>query len=276
MISFIGLGAQKTGTSWVYSCLYEHPQVCAPVKEIHFFSRPRYQEGIGWYEEQFKRCTPDKVCGEFSTSYLYSKEAANQIYIHYPNTKLIAIVREPIARAYSQYGNALKAGEIRRETTFEEYVDQEPSCLAQGLYTEQLQRYFDLFPRDQIMVLVYEDMVRDPQHFMSEIYRHIGVDPSFVPPSLYAKVNIARQPKSVLVDRVMHRVAEKMRHSGLDRLVHKIKTSGLTDWIRAHNTVVSESTQLTFDRSPYTSYFRADAETLGQLLGRDLVTEWNL
>ncbi|MCR4285481.1 MAG: sulfotransferase, partial [Candidatus Kaiserbacteria bacterium] len=70
MINFIGLGAQKSGTSWAYTCLYEHPEVCIPVKEIHFFSRPRYAEGKEWYEAHFKKCAEGKLRGEWSTSYL--------------------------------------------------------------------------------------------------------------------------------------------------------------------------------------------------------------
>ena len=50
MVDFIGIGAQKAGTSWVYACLYEHPEICAPIKEIHFFSRSRFTKGREWYD----------------------------------------------------------------------------------------------------------------------------------------------------------------------------------------------------------------------------------
>jgi hypothetical protein len=70
MINFIGIGAQKSGTSWAYTCLYDHPEVCAPIKEIHFFSRPRFSQGKEWYERHFGSCGEGKLRGEFSTSYL--------------------------------------------------------------------------------------------------------------------------------------------------------------------------------------------------------------
>ena len=102
MIDFIGLGAQKAGTSWVYACLYEHPEIHAPIKELHFFSRDRFSKGKDWYESHFSHRKEGQKVGEFSTSYLYSKETPERIKELYPEVKLIAIVRNPVTRAYSQ------------------------------------------------------------------------------------------------------------------------------------------------------------------------------
>ena len=125
MVDFIGIGAQRSGTSWVYACLYEHPEICIPIKEIHFFSRPRYENGTLWYEEHFATCGVGKRCGEFSTSYLYSDVTAERIHKHYPEVKILAILRNPITRALSQYGNAIKGGEIPESMTFTEYYTTE-------------------------------------------------------------------------------------------------------------------------------------------------------
>jgi len=277
MINFIGIGAQKSGTSWVYACLYEHPDIYAPVKEIHFFSRPRFEKGIAWYESHFSKCVAGKVCGEFSTSYLYAPEAALRIKAAYPEVKLIAILRDPIARAYSQYGNSLKSGEISMDSSFESFVAMEASCLEQGKYMEQLERYYKVFPREQLLVLIYEDIARDPLAFIQRVYRHIGVSDSFVPPSLFSQINIARKPKLVLADRMMHHVAETLRLLGFDKLVHRIKTSGLTDWIRQRNTKPTpERKQHLFDRSSYIDYVKDDVVKLSVDLHRDLSKEWNI
>lgn len=277
MINFIGIGAQKCGTSWVYSCLYEHPEICAPVKEIHFFSRPRFAKGLAWYESHFSKCEAGKVRGEFSTSYLYTPEAPLRIKEAYPEVKLIAILREPVARAYSQYGNSLKSGEISMDTSFADFIEREPSCLGQGRYMEQLERYSRLFSKDQLLVLIYEDIARDPRAFIQTIYRHLGVDEGFVPPSLFSQINIARKPKMVLVDRVMHHVAENLRRAGLHRLVHKIKTSGVTDWIRQKNTQATPKQEgQTFDRSKFVHYFKDDVTKLSAYIERDMNKEWKI
>lgn len=274
---FIGIGAQKSGTSWAYACLYDHPQVCAPIKEIHFFSRPRFSEGKEWYESHFKRCDAEKKCGEFSTSYLYSKEAPSRIKEYYPEVRLIAILRNPVTRAYSQYRNAIKAGEIAETVTFESYMESEPSVVEQGRYMEQLDRYRTLFKPEQLLVLIYEDIERNPEEFMKRIYAFLGIDTSFVSSMLHEQINVARTPKRVVVDRIMHHIAESLRKVGLDRLVWIVKKSGITDFIRSLNTKEGkQEKKKTYDAKALAYYFTDDARLLGTFLSRDLVAEWKL
>lgn len=278
MIDFIGLGAQKSGTSWAYACLYEHPQICAPIKEIHFFSRPRYENGREWYEAHFKKCDEKKLKGEFSTSYLYSEEAPQRIRAMYPNAKLIAILRNPIDRAYSQYRNAIKSGEISKTMRFEDYEKSEASVRAQGLYSVQLARYFALFPKEQILVLVYEDIKKDPIAFMKRIYQFLGVDDTFVSGMVHSEINVARTPKLILIDRAMHHVAEFLRRHGGDRIVHAIRTAGIPDLVRLVNTAKkgAHNKKTEYDRSTYASYFHDDVVALSEFIGRDMNTEWSI
>lgn len=275
MVDFIGIGAQKAGTSWIYACLYEHPEICAPIKELHFFSRPRFAQGRAWYESHFKNCDAKKQVGEFSTSYLYSPEAAERIAALYPKVKIIAVLRNPVERAYSQYRNAIKAGEISESVSFADYQQNEPSVIEQGLYASQLQRYVDRFAKEQLLVLVYEDIAKDPAAFMQRVYRFLGVDDSFVPSMLHERVNVARTPRSVGVERLMHKVAEWLRHHGLDKLVWAVRRSGAPDWLRSFNTKPAE-VNTDFDHNELKPFFTADAAATGTLIGRDLVSEWDL
>ncbi len=278
MINFIGVGAQKSGTSWAYTCLYDHPEVCAPVKEIHFFSRPRFSEGREWYEHHFRACGEGKQKGEFSTSYLYSEEAPERIHSFYPNTKLIAILRNPIDRAFSQYRNDIKAGAIKEDTPFDAYVEKEVSAREQGLYHAQLERYLALFPREQILVLIYEDIRKDPVAFMKRIYEFLGINASFVSSMVYDEINVARTPKRVWIDRLMHHISEGMRKSGLDRVVHLIRKSGLPDLVRSVNTKPQEKSAhtKTYDRDRERAFYRDDVKKLSTLVGRDMNAEWNI
>lgn len=276
-IDFIGLGAQKCGTSWLYACLYEHPDICAPQKEIHFFSRPRYEKGLKWYESQFSRCEEGKKIGEFSTSYLYSKRACARIVKDYPNAKLIAVIRNPIDRAYSQYRNAIKAGEIPKDLSFKKYIDHEQSAKEQGLYGKQLFQYFQFVSTKDLLVMVYEDIEKDPLEFIKKVYEHLEVDVEFVPKSLRSRVNVARTPRFVLLDRLMHKIAEGMRKIGLDKIVWFVKKSGATDTIRGLNTAsrapgaISEETL-----AELRDYFKEDTNYLSDLLQRDLLGEWEI
>lgn len=275
-MDFLGIGAQKSGTSWVYSCLYEHPEICIPVKEIHFFSRSRFEKGTPWYEAHFKRCAENQKTGEFSTSYLYSEAAPQRIASLYPNVKLIAIFRHPIRRAYSQYKNALKAGEITAEVRFEQYVEKEESCLGQGYYAKQLKKYLDCFARDQILILIYEDLDKNPLKFIQSIYRFIGVSDTFVPPSLEKQINIARTPRAVWLDQVMHKLAESMRRWGLDKFVHLIKSSGITDFVRSMNSKQEQLESVEAHLSKYSPLYKVDVDELSEFIDRDMSKEWNI
>lgn len=276
MVDFIGIGAQRTGTSWTYACLYEHPEVCAPIKEIHFFSRPRYSEGIPWYESHFKKCKDTQKVGEFSTSYLYSEESAERIHAAYPDAKIIAILRNPITRAISQYGNAVKGGEIPESMTFSEYAKSEKSVLEQGRYAEQLDRYFARFDASQVLVLIHEDAKKDPQAFMSRVYAFLGVDANFVPSMLHETVNNTRVPKNIMLERKMHHFSEFLRRNGFDKLVHGIRRMGIPDLIRKVNTKPQKEERVSYDEEELKAYFKADTERLGTMLGRDLAREWKI
>jgi hypothetical protein len=279
MIDFIGIGAQKSGTSWAYTCLYEHPQVCIPVKEIHFFSRPRYvTEGKEWYEAHFKKCTEGELKGEWSTSYLYSSESAERIHSCYPNVKLLAILRNPITRGYSQYRNAVRGGEIKESVSFNEYCVQEKSVWEQGLYGQQLERFLRFFPREQMLVLIYEDIKNDPVVFMRRIHEFLGIEADFIASMVNEAVNIARTPRMIWLDRAIHHISEFLRVHGLDRFVHMVRTSGITDMIRNVNTKTgSKKTERKQEATDVQkTYFRDDVALLSAIVGRDMLTEWNL
>lgn len=274
MINFIGIGAQKSGTSWAYTCLYEHPEICAPIKEIHFFSRPRFENGKHWYEAHFQKCDAQKLKGEFSTSYLYSMEAAERMYSLYRNVKLIAILRNPVTRAFSQYRNAIKAGEIVDTVSFQAFINQEKSVIEQGRYFEQLERYYKHFPKEQILVLIYEDIALDPKAFMQKMYAFLGIDTTFVSSMLHTEINIARTPKAVVVDRLMHHVSEGLRKFGFDRFVHVVRKTGLPDFVRSFNTKMQEPEAKTDTDIAHNFY--EDTLALSKVLNRDLNTEWNI
>ncbi len=275
-VNFIGIGAQRTGTSWVYACLYEHPEICAPIKEIHFFSRPRYEQGLAWYENHFTQCKSSQKVGEFSTSYLYSEEAPQRIKDAYPDVKIIAIIRNPITRAVSQYGNAVKGGEVPESMPFEEYAKSEKSVLEQGKYSEQLARYYALFDASQILVLIHEDAKKDPLAFIQKIYAFLGVDTSFVPSMLHETINNTRVPKNIQLERNMHFFSEFLRRHKLDGFVHFIRRTGLPELIRRCNTKPKKEEKESFDEDALKEYFKEDVQKLSVMLDRDMVKEWKM
>jgi hypothetical protein len=271
---FLGLGAQKTGTSWIYSCLYDHPQVCVPIKDLHFFSRERnWGRGITWYEEQFARCGTNSIAGEFSTSYLADPLTPGRIHEHYPSVTMIACLRNPADRAFSNFLNDLQAGTLPPQASFEEVLESHPEYLEQGAYATQLQRYLDRFPRESMLILLYDDLERDPRGLMSSIYRFLGVDDAFVPRMLHERVNVARVPRSTGADRLTRNVVTGLRRRGLDRVVWLAKRSGLprvTHRLNSRPTVLAGHELTAERRQQLTASFAEEIDRLEPLVGRDL------
>ena len=278
MVDFIGVGAQKAGTSWVYACLYEHPEIHAPIKELHFFSRERFEKGKKWYESHFSHAKEGQKVGEFSTSYLYSPETPARIAEMYPAAKLVAVLRNPAKRAYSQYRNAIKAGEISDEMSYEVYAAEESSVVGQGMYAAQLQQYYEHFPKDQLLVLIYEDIEKDPAAFIRRIYEFLEVDPTFTPSMLNRQINVARTPRMVGVERVMHHIAESLRKIGFDKLVWLVRKSGLPDLVRSVNTKTDQDTNKLGSETAASDSgaWVNDVRRLSEMIGRDMEKEWGL
>lgn len=191
----------KAGTTLLFGLLSQHPQIyMPPEKELHFFSvhgkNPSKvplegaRRRIGEWQTyvSYFAATPSQIVGEASTSYLYTPWAAENIYQFFPNVKLICVLRQPAQRALSHYYWLVRLG-LEHSATFEDALALETQRIEQGvdfgryftvgLYGQQLQRYYQLFPRENILVLLYEELVADPGEKLRSVYRFLEVDENF-------------------------------------------------------------------------------------------------
>jgi Sulfotransferase family len=201
--NFLIIGAAKSGTTSLYHYLGQHPDVyLCPIKETHYFisgNKPLNFTGpleqytvcreavTSWAEYRllFDRVTGEKAIGEVCPSYLRTAGAARRISDRLPGVKLIAVLRNPVDRAYSDYLMCRGLGVEKQN--FEEALEEEPRRIAEhwyggiymskGYYGRQLAAYYELFPAEQILVFRYEDLCRDSQAVMNKICSFIGVDP---------------------------------------------------------------------------------------------------
>lgn len=143
------------------------------------------------YLRLFKNVTDQKAIGELSTSYLYSSVAAQEIKKEIPGCKIIICLRNPIERAYSHYRMNLWTGNSNEFNFYKALVDDfdhDPKVWGNahlyteiGMYYQQVKRYLDTFGADQVKIIFTEDMKRNAQQVIRELYAFIGVDPDFVP-----------------------------------------------------------------------------------------------
>lgn len=203
------VGHPKCGTSAIYYYLKQHPEVFMPyIKEPDYFaddvntflliSFPKLRTLKG-YLDLFKDAKNQKVVGEASPSYLYSKTAAKRIYEFDPNAKIIMVIREPVSFLYDHHTELLKARglPLEVENNFEKALELESSrkygkniplnCIEPTLlfysdfikYSEQIKRYLQYFPRKNVKIIIYEDFRKDNLKILKEILEFIGVDSGF-------------------------------------------------------------------------------------------------
>jgi hypothetical protein len=182
MLDFLGIGAQKAGTTWLYANLRKHPAIAFPAgKEVHFWDA-NYALGIDWYRNLFPH-QENRRQGEITPAYAILPIALIQeIYRFNPLLKLIYIVRNPRDRAWSSALMALK----RAEMTFEEASDQwfidhfnSQGSRMRGNYRQCIANWTSVFPAAQLLILNYDDISRRPHALLQQCCAHLGVNVSF-------------------------------------------------------------------------------------------------
>lgn len=182
--TFFVIGAAKCGTTSVCDLLSAHPDVfMSDPKEPHYYSRlTKYHELRPWYDSLFEGAGGHAAVGEGSTSYSHPHRiefVVPRIREELPDARFIYMVRHPVRRLESDWKMRLR--EDRVPESIAEAVDRNASLVTFGLYWKHLSVYRDAFSDDQLLVVFLEDLAERPRRELSRIYRHVGVDPTFVP-----------------------------------------------------------------------------------------------
>ena len=195
--TFLGLGAPRSGTTWLNTLLASHPDVYTPTlrDEINFFDQ-YYGRGLSWYETLFpqpEHADRYQAIGEISPQYLACDECPDRIFKTLPASKLIVMLRHPVNRAYSQFGFYVQRRNYRG--SFEDFLAARPGALKRGFYSRYLKRYLGYFDRTQILALIFEEAVNDIFKTKKTLadFLHIAVD-KFPPHAGSAKVNPSSVP----------------------------------------------------------------------------------
>ncbi|MEH2059268.1 MAG: sulfotransferase domain-containing protein [Nostoc sp.] len=214
-VSFLIIGMGKAGTSSLYYYLYQHPQIIpATDKELHFFNK-NFDLGVDWYLAHFP---PLPVGGGFLTGeatpwYLGSYEVEKKVFQLFPQIKLIAILRNPVDRAISQYYMNVKLMKEHRSLevamtseveilkdiadptqVIEKYWQTEKGYLWSGLYVYFLEKWMTVFPREQFLILRSEDLSSQTDKTMKQVYNFLEITDYSL--SGYPKVNSGSYSKT--------------------------------------------------------------------------------
>lgn len=234
--SFIGIGAQKCATSWVYRVLEDHPEAVLSVpKELHFFSS-YFDHGYQWYERHFPHVGRARAIGEYSTTYFYNADAAARAHAYNPDFRLVVTLRDPVIRAYSNHLHELRSGHITSaDRSFEACEADNPMYLAQSRYAEHLKKWLAYFPADHLLVLFQEEIAADSAAQAIRLYRFLGLDERHVSNYLHERVNVSAVDRSGLASHALRAAAGALRVVAGDRFVRDLKTNPLVKRLRHAN-----------------------------------------
>ncbi|WP_170219272.1 sulfotransferase family protein [Nocardioides litoris] len=270
--TFLCIGTQKGGTTWLARAVAQHPQVGTGVrKELQFFNhREAWSRGMGWYEEQFRERPRHRAVGEFTPNYWWTVGTptsnnylgiAERVAASYPDLQLVVCLRHPVDRAVSAYFHHMQARRYPPSVGLLEAVERYPDVRELGDHGTQLSAWLEHFPRERFLVLVYETDIRPDaakRPTLRRTFEHLGVRPGFVPRDLELARNargrdfdLRRRHASPVVRRAMGAVPERLRGSPRWRIE------------------VAED-----DRRQLAEHYRPEVARLETLLGRTM--PWDL
>jgi hypothetical protein len=296
--TFLVIGAMRAGTTTLYYELAQHPEVhMAPVKEPNYFAidngttdLPLTAEAtvtmvstsvadLEGYRQLFRGSATAKAIGEVSPSYLYSRSAATRISAALPEVQILALLRDPVDRAYSAY--IRRAGAVSDPQAFLEVIESEQQALELGkplplyplvlggLYAHHLARYTKAFAPSRLWMRLYEDFWASPDRSFAQLHQFIGVSPR--PPAGEVRLNRSGVPRFPALDRLIRsgsRVkgyAKRNLPPGVVRSLVDAKQKA-EDWsMQPPERLPTEIRERLIDR-----YFESDIRRLELILGRSL------
>jgi Sulfotransferase domain len=268
--SFIVVGPPRTGTSWLHKVLSPYTQLPAPTKETRFFDL-HFQKGFDWYLSHFPATNGNGPMGEVAPTYFVSSDARQRIAQAIPKVELIFMLRNPVQRVVSLYRMKRAYGMI--PWNFEDALEKDAELVSSGMYSTQLDEWRRVFPDDQILVTVYDDLRSDPQQFINSITSFIGIPQITLDESMLGYVYSSErmtEPRSYLATRTATVFADWCKARRFDQFVASVRNSRLINLFLGGGDPLTEASPLALQRLG--EKFIPEVEGIETLLGRPLET----
>jgi hypothetical protein len=267
--NFLIVGAPKCGTTSLYQYLRQHPDVyMSPLKEPRYF--PCFgvlpgESGVrdrAEYERLFDGAKTERAIGEASPNYLHAPQAAERIAAELPDAKIIVSLRNPADRTYSSYLGRVRRGAEKRPV--EDASQPGNYFFDASLYSDALARYFAIFGKSRVKVLLFDDLARDTAAALRDLCAFLDIAPNAAIDA-QARHNVGLMPKWTAVDAIVVHAATAAR----DLLPVSMRGTGLTMrvrrlWLRPPPPLPAAL------RASLLHAFEPDIRRTGKLIGRDL------
>lgn len=223
---YVGVGVQKAGTTWWNQLIADHPAVDAAVrKELHYFQhgwdQPFGLAEIDAYHRYFPRAD-GHLAGEWTPRYLMDPWTPTRLHQAAPDARLLVLLRDPVERFVSGVTHsAYRHGNLHPRFLVE--------ATERGRYASQLERLFESFPVDQVLILQLERCSREPATELARTYRFLGLDDRHRPSALDERVYGAKAPKTTLPRDLQDRLNAEYRPE-LTRLAELVPSLDFSLW----------------------------------------------
>ncbi|MHC4215350.1 MAG: sulfotransferase domain-containing protein, partial [Planctomycetota bacterium] len=267
---------QKAATSWLFSCLAEHPEIRIAIvpnnKELNFFNQ-NYARGYAWYHRRFE-LGPWKT-GEYSPSYFYDRNVPERIYRYNPRVKLILSLRNPIERAFSQHLHEIRRNRLPPQLyRFSEALEQNLTYTEQGMYASHLERYLKFFDLSQIHIILFDEIKFQHRNVIRELFNFLGVNATFVPSLVGKRTNVAHRYRNISLQILTSTVSRLIRICLGESFLNMLKATKLPAIVRRYNEMEFDESVVPGlsedERRHLQSIFAEEIRRLGILIDRDL------
>ena len=269
--NFLVIGAQRAGTSLLHQLLASHPEIYVPHqrKELHYFDR-YYDRGLSWYQSYFPKpaiASAYRAIGETTPDYLALPEVAPRIATTLPECRLVAILRNPVDRAHSWYQYCRRNRNEQRD--LETFLRQDPLALEWGLYERHLKRVMRCCPSHPILVLLYEELLREPAAELARLAQFLTLGRPFARANevLQHKVNASEAPKLRRGFALARRAGGFLLRHDLNWPIRAAKSLGARRLFGSGEAAPPMTPEI---RSQLEAYYAEDVTRLSDLLRRDL------
>jgi len=272
-VSLFCVGAAKAGTTSIFELLRSSKELEIPIdKEPHYFGEfcvgPKKFKTVKEYHTNYENLGSEKMAVDFSTSYLYSKTAAQEIYDYNKDSKILILLREPFSRAVSLYNHQRRSmleshdmieGFAKESERIKKGYDYGFHYKTSGLYYEQVKRYFEVFPKEQILVLDFEDLIKEPKVLLKKILYFYGIT-DIDESSLYLpKENRTGIPKNKLLQYFL------VRNYPFKKIFKKVIPKNVISYLKSNNVGNKEKPEACLKKQ-LESFFIEDQRKLNKLI----------
>jgi len=287
-VNTLVIGAGRSGTTSLTSLLEGHREVCfSNIKEVHYFSIPDlYQRGEGYYHGFFRRYRDEPVVASADTYLLMDHEAIQRVHAYNPEMKIIVLLRDPVARAWSSYHYSVNYGHHGAYAEFLDSSEKEKNIrdetdivrrnnvghLYGSLYYEHLHRWAEVFPREQILLLKTDDLKEAPEELTRKLYAFLDLLPE---DSVIGTENPAAVPRNLKLERFLldrDRFLRKVIRKAVPRFIRNMVIgTGVVDRLHAANRKFKPYEPLPVEKEEEARrYFEEDLRLLKQEFQMDL------